>query len=104
MAKKDLLSNPDFIEYQKDLQKRLEDHVRTLHNFTVMPCDSKDALQQNLVTIHSLKAIIAENESILRLPETYVEKEKQKIVKNKSMQIILSIWRKIFIQERNNGY
>lgn len=98
MAKSDLIQNPDFELYQKDLRKRLEEHIRTLHNFVVMPSEDKAALEKNLLTIHSLKAVIAENESILRLPEFYVPKEGRDKVKNKMMQIILSIWRGVFIE------
>jgi len=100
MAKIDLMLNPDFVAYQKDLQARLENHVRMLHNFAMMECKDSITLEENLFTIHALNAVIAENESILRLPELYVSKEKRESIKTKSMQIILSIWRKVFIHEQ----
>jgi hypothetical protein len=103
MAKRDLIHNEDFQEYQEDLRKRLEMAVTNLHAIIMTPTQSFDQIQTKLIKVEAQAAVIAEIELILGFPISYLKGDKEnKVVqemvvreKRKRKNRILEIFQKV---------
>lgn len=100
MSKKDLLYNEDFQEYQKDLERRLYDHVRILHKLLYEPSAGLDKEADLLMRLNTQRALIAEVETIMNLPVSiYVEKaEEKKVLLQKKSNRFTELFRNMFTQ------
>lgn len=101
MAKQDLLTNPDFEQYQKDLHIRLRNYILKLHDLIIQASDNPTALQNNMFKIYALKSVIAEIEIILELPSFYVTKEKRRTIGERIKKKIVDIWERIILGEED---
>ncbi len=100
MSKRDLIYNEDFQAYQKDLERRLYDHVRLLHKILYEPSSGLDKEADLLMRINTQRALIAEVETIINLPASiYIEKpEEKKALANKKSAGFMELFRNIFTQ------
>lgn len=75
MSKADLLQNEDFKEYQDDLRKRLDGHIRNLHMIITAPIGTQQESATKLTRMEATTALIVELETIIGLPVSYLRDE-----------------------------
>jgi hypothetical protein len=99
MSKRDLIYNDDFREYQKDLERRLYDHVRNLHKILYEPSSGLDKESDLLMRLNTQRALIAEVETIINLPASiYIEKpEDKKALLQKKSAGFVELFKNIFV-------
>lgn len=100
MSKADLLQNEDFQEYQADLRKLLDKRIRDLHKILVQPIGTAEESQTKLTRMEATTAIIAEIETIIGIPVSYL-KDDQKIAaeKQKGGAGFMEMFRTVFVRE-----
>lgn len=102
MAKKDLLDNPDFQEYQEDLRKLLQKRIVDMHHFLSLHTKTWEEAQVKVMKIEALMAVVAEIEGIIGFPITYMKQEQKppaaKIEREqkKNSNLFIEIFQKVF--------
>jgi len=100
LSKADLLQSDDFREYQDDLRKRLDMHVRNLHKIITQPIGSLDESETKLTRMEATTALIVEVETILGIPVSYLKQPEQvEQEKKKGAATFMEMFRAIFARE-----
>ena len=97
MSKSDLIHNEDFQAYQEDLRRRLEGHIRNLHQIITQPIGSREESETKLTRMESTTALIVEVETILGIPVSYQKDgEQAKQMKQKAARTFMDMFRALF--------
>jgi hypothetical protein len=97
LSKADLIQNEDFKEYQDDIRKRLDGHIKTLHKILVQPIGTLEESDTKLTRMEATTALIVELETILGLPVSYLkEPERVETEKKKGATVFMDMFKAIF--------
>jgi hypothetical protein len=99
LSKADLLRSDDFLEYQEDLKKRLDAHIRDLHKIISEPIGSFAETETKLLRLEAKRALIVEVELILGIPVGYLKEEEKPAAQQKGAKTFMEMFRAIFARE-----
>ena len=103
MSLRDLATNPDFIEYQKVLERRLVSHLISLHHLLASPTGTQDDEVWLAARLNTARALIQELEIILSIPLTH-SKETVTEERKKRTSSLLAMLRRVFGVSDNAGH